>query len=281
MIDFDEVTLTYPQAMRPTLDRVSLHVGEGDLCLVVGATGSGKSTVLGAINGLVPHFTGGRLQGSVRVDGRSTAEHRPRNLADVVGYVGQDPLRGFVTDTVEDEIAYGMEQLGIDPVAMRKRVEETLDLMGIADLRRRPLTELSGGQQQRVAIAAVLAAQPKVLVLDEPTSSLDPTAAQDVLAAITTLVHDVGLTVVLAEHRLERVMQAADSVIWVPGDGSVSVGPAASVLAGSTIVPPLSALARVMGWADVPLSVREARRRVQSEGRRPVPPAEPVPAAGE
>ncbi|MGB2979592.1 MAG: ABC transporter ATP-binding protein, partial [Propionicimonas sp.] len=270
MIDFDEVTLTYPQAMRPTLDRVSLHVGEGDLCLVVGATGSGKSTVLGAINGLVPHFTGGRLQGSVRVDGRSTAEHRPRNLADVVGYVGQDPLRGFVTDTVEDEIAYGMEQLGIDPVAMRKRVEETLDLMGIADLRRRPLTELSGGQQQRVAIAAVLAAQPKVLVLDEPTSSLDPTAAQDVLAAITTLVHDVGLTVVLAEHRLERVMQAADSVIWVPGDGSVSVGPAASVLAGSTIVPPLSALARVMGWADVPLSVREARRRVQSEGRRPV-----------
>ena len=281
MIDFDEVTLTYPQAMRPTLDRVSLHVGEGDLCLVVGATGSGKSTVLGAINGLVPHFTGGRLQGSVRVDGRSTAEHRPRNLADVVGYVGQDPLRGFVTDTVEDEIAYGMEQLGIDPVAMRKRVEETLDLMGIADLRRRPLTELSGGQQQRVAIAAVLAAQPKVLVLDEPTSSLDPTAAQDVLAAITTLVHDVGLTVVLAEHRLERVMQAADSVIWVPGDGSVSVGPAASVLAGSTIVPPLSALARVMGWADVPLSVREARRRVHSEGRRPVPPAEPVPAAGE
>lgn len=281
MIEFDRVTLTYPGASRPTLRQVSLHVREGDLCLVVGATGSGKSTVLGAINGLVPHFTGGVLQGAVRVDGRSTAEHRPRHLADVVGYVGQDPLRGFVTDTVEDEIAYGMEQLGIDPTAMRKRVEETLDLMGIADLRRRPLTGLSGGQQQRVAIAAVLAAQPKVLVLDEPTSALDPTAAQDVLAAITTLVHDVGLTVVLAEHRLERVMQAADSVIWVPGDGSVCVGPAASVLARSTVVPPLAGLARALGWSAVPLSVREARRRVQAEGQHPAPPPEPDPRGGQ
>jgi energy-coupling factor transporter ATP-binding protein EcfA2 len=207
VIRFEQVSVTYAEASSPVLDRVDLVLPEGDLCLVVGTTGSGKSTLLGAINGLVPHFTGGLLRGRVLVDGRNTASFRPRDLADVVGYVGQDPLRGFVTDTVEDEVAYGMEQLGIDPVAMRKRVEETLDLMGIADLRRRPLIELSGGQQQRVAIAAVLAAQPRVLVLDEPTSALDPTAAQDVLAAISTLVHEVGLTVVLAEHRLERVMQ--------------------------------------------------------------------------
>ncbi len=273
MITFDRVRVTYPGATSPALADVSLELPEGDLCLVVGPTGSGKSTLLGAINGLVPHFTGGTLAGRVLVDGRNTAQHRPRDLADVVGYVGQDPLRGFVTDTVEDEIAYGMEQLGIEPAAMRKRVEETLDLLGIADLRRRPLVDLSGGQQQRVAIAAVLAAQPRVLVLDEPTSALDPTAAQDVLSAIATLVHEVGLTVVLAEHRLERVMQAADSMIWLPGDGTALHGSPRDVLAKASITPPLAALARTAGWDEVPLTVREARRRVLSEDLAPCPPA--------
>ena len=280
MIRFDQVSVSYPESTRPTLHQVSLELPEGDLCLVVGGTGTGKSTLLGCINGLVPHLTGGELSGSVTVAGRDTARHRPRELADVVGYVGQDPARGFVTDTVEDEIAYGMEQLGIADMAMRKRVEETLDLMGIADLRRRPLPELSGGQQQRVAIAAVLAAQPRVLVLDEPTSALDPTAAQDVLSAITTLVHEVGLTVVLAEHRLERVMHAADSIVWLPGDGSAHYGPPATLLARATVTPPLAALARLVNWPTVPLSVREARRRVLAERIvvRPAPDA-PVPPA--
>ena len=132
-----------------------------------------------------------------------------------MGVVGQDPLAGFVTDTVEEELAYAMEQLAVPPDVMRKRVEETLDLLGIAELRDRPLIELSGGQQQRVAIGSVLTAQPRILVLDEPTSALDPTAAEEVLAAITRLVHDLGVTVVLAEHRLERVVQYADRVIEV------------------------------------------------------------------
>lgn len=271
MITFDQVSFRYSAALAPTLNQVSFRVAEGDLCLVIGATGSGKSTLLGAINGLVPHFTGGIFGGRVLVDGRDTARYRPRDLAEVVGYVGQDPLRSFVTDTVEDEIAYGMEQLGIAPAAMRKRVEETLDLLGIAELRRRPLLELSGGQQQRVAIAAVLAARPEILVLDEPTSALDPTAAADVLGAITTLVHEVGLTVVLAEHRLERVMHVADSVLWLPGDGSVVAGATAEVLARSDITPPLAGLARLLGWDRVPLSVREARRRVLTEAILPAP----------
>ncbi|MEL4505196.1 ATP-binding cassette domain-containing protein [Luteococcus sp. H138] len=265
MITFDDVTIRHPGAQAPTLSHLDFTIPDGDLCLVVGRTGTGKSTMLGAINGLVPHFTGGHLTGEVRVGERSTRTHRPREMADLVGYVGQNPLAGFVTDRVEDEVAYGMEQLGLSPQAMRKRVEETLDIMGIAQLRRRPLIELSGGQQQRVAIAAVLAAQPRVVVLDEPTSALDPTAAQDVLASITTLVHEVGLTVVLAEHRLERVMHAADSVLWLPGDGSAQLGPASAVLARADVVPPLSALARVLDWPEVPLSVRDARRRVRAE----------------
>ena len=129
-------------------------------------------------------------------------------------------MSSFVTDTVEEEIAYGMEAL-VDATAMRRRVEETLDLLGLADVRGRPLRDLSGGQQQRVAIGAVLAAGPRILVLDEPTSALDPVAAEDVLATLHRLVHDLGITVVVAEHRLERVIHHADRVVLI-GDGGVS-----------------------------------------------------------
>ena len=261
MIDFDRVTVTYEGAERPVLRDVSLHLPEGELCLVVGPTGAGKSTLLGAINGLVPHFTGGTLAGRVTVAGRDTATHPPRELADLVGVVGQDPLAGFVTDTVEEELAYAMEQLAISPEVMRKRVEETLDLLGLAPLRQRPLHEISGGQQQRVAIGAVLTAHPRALVLDEPTSALDPTAAEEVLAAITRLVHDLGLTVVLAEHRLERVVQYADAVIHLPGDGTAAAGEPADMLLRTTVAPPVVELGRLARWRPLPLSVRDARRR--------------------
>ncbi|MDT4926777.1 MAG: energy-coupling factor transport system ATP-binding protein [Pseudonocardiales bacterium] len=261
MIEFDRVTITYAGAPAPVLRDVNLRIDEGELCLVVGRTGSGKSTLLGAINGLVPHFTGGTLVGAVRVNGRSTAEHPPRELADLVGVVGQDPLATFVTDTVEEELAYGMEQLAVPPAVMRKRVEETLDLLGLADLRHRALHELSGGQQQRVAIGSVLTAHPRVLVLDEPTSALDPTAAEEVLAAMTRLVHDLGITVVLAEHRLERVVQYADRVVHLAGDGTVTAGEPAPMFASTSVAPPVVELGRLAGWQPLPLSVRDARRR--------------------
>src|SRR5437763_15410228 len=161
MIRFDNVSVTYPDATMPVLRDVHLAIPEGELCLVVGRTGSGKSTLLRCINGLVPHFTGGHLSGHVVVDGRDTREHRPRELADVVGFVGQDPLSGFVTETVEDELAYGMESLGVAPATMRRRVEETLDLLGLADVRGRPLLTLSAGQQQRVAIGSVIVMHPQ------------------------------------------------------------------------------------------------------------------------
>src|SRR5437763_3732956 len=237
MIRFDNVSVTYPDATMPVLRDVHLTIPEGELCLVVGRTGSGKSTLLRCINGLVPHFTGGRLSGHVIVDGRDTRDCRPRDLADVVGFVGQEPLAGFVTDTVEDELAYSMESLGVAPPTMRRRVEETLDLLGLADVRNRPLLSLSAGQQQRVAIGSVLTASPRVLVLDEPTSALDPAAAEDVLAALTRLVHELGLTVVLAEHRLERVVQYADRVITVDVGGQVTMGPAAEVMVHAPVAP--------------------------------------------
>jgi energy-coupling factor transporter ATP-binding protein EcfA2 len=269
VITFESVSVTYDGASRPVLADASFEIPEGELCLVIGRTGTGKSTLLRAVNGLVPHFTGGTLRGRVRVDGRDTRTHRPRDLADVVGFVGQDPLAGFVTDVVEDELAYGMENLALSPNVMRKRVEETLDLLGLAEVRNRALANLSAGQQQRTAIGAVLCSHPRVLVLDEPTSALDPQAAEDVLTSLQRLVHDLGLTVLLAEHRLERVVQYADRVIHVPGDGHpLVVGDPTEVLASSPIAPPVVELGRLAGWTPLPLSVRDARRHAEPLRRR-------------
>ncbi|MGN6634776.1 MAG: ABC transporter ATP-binding protein [Oryzihumus sp.] len=261
MIEFHDVSVRYAGAAAPALRGADFTIPEGELVLVVGPTGSGKSTLLRCINGLVPHFSGGTLGGRVVVDGRDTRTHRPRDLADLVGVVVQDPVASVVPDTVEEEIAYGMEALGVDAAAMRRRVEETLVLLGLAVVRGRSLRDLSGGQQQRVAIGAVLAAGPRILVLDEPTSALDPVAAEDVLSALQRLVHDVGLTVVLAEHRLERVIHHADRVLLVC-DGQVSplLDPAEAMV-GSPVFPPVIGLGRVSGWAPLPLSVRDARRR--------------------
>ncbi|WP_180686364.1 ABC transporter ATP-binding protein [Streptomyces gossypiisoli] len=262
MIRFEDVSVTYDEAAEPTIQGVDFEVAEGELVLLVGPSGVGKSTLLGAVSGLVPHFTGGTLRGRVTVAGRDTRTHKPRELADVVGTVGQDPLSHFVTDTVEDELAYGMESLGLAPDVMRRRVEETLDLLGLADLRHRPIATLSGGQQQRVAIGSVLTPHPSVLVLDEPTSALDPAAAEEVLAVLQRLVHDLGTTVLMAEHRLERVVQYADRIALLPAPGAPPVlGTPAEVMAVSPVYPPVVALGRLAGWTPLPLTVRDARRR--------------------
>jgi len=275
LLELRDISFDYDD--ESVLTDVSLSVDEGELVLVTGPTGSGKSTLLGVVTGLVPRFSGGTLRGDVLLDGVSVLDAPPRERAHAIGYVGQDPLAGFVTDTVEEELAYGMEQLGLPPETMRRRVEETLDLLGIAELRQRDLRTLSGGQQQRVAIGSVLTMHPRLLVLDEPTSALDPTAAEDVLATITRLVHDVGVSVLLAEHRLERVVPFADRIALVTGDGSLQIGAPAEVLATSPVVPPLVELGRAAGWRPLPLTVRDARRLAPSL-TLPPPPVDP-PAA--
>ncbi|MGW0605478.1 ABC transporter ATP-binding protein [Streptomyces sp. NPDC002640] len=262
MIRFDDVSVTYDGAGEPAVRGLDFEIPEGELALLVGPSGVGKSTVLGAVSGLVPHFTGGTLRGRVTVAGRDTRTHKPRELADVVGTVGQDPTAHFVTDTVEDELAYGMESLGLAPDVMRRRVEETLDLLGLADLRERPIATLSGGQRQRVAIGSVLTPHPRVLVLDEPTSALDPAAAEEVLSVLQRLVHDLGTTVLMAEHRLERVVHYADRVLLLPAPGEAPVvGDPAEVMAASPVFPPVVELGRLAGWSPLPLTVRDARRR--------------------
>ncbi|MCW2798235.1 ATP-binding cassette domain-containing protein [Nocardioides sp.] len=271
MIELRDITFRY--AVEPVLADVDLTIDDGELVLVSGPTGVGKSTLLGVVTGLVPRFSGGTLSGDVLLDGLSIIRTPPRERAHVIGYVGQDPAAGFVTDTVEEELAYGMEQLGLPPETMRRRVEETLDLLGIADLRTRDLRTLSGGQQQRVAIGSVLTMHPRLLVLDEPTSALDPTAAEDVLATLTRLVNDLGVSVLLAEHRLERVVPFADRMVLMPGGGRVVAGVPAELLESSPVVPPIVELGRAAGWHPLPLSVRDARRRARELGDRlgPVP----------
>jgi energy-coupling factor transporter ATP-binding protein EcfA2 len=271
MIRVEGLSFSYAGAAQPVLRDVSLAVDAGELVLVAGPSGGGKSTLLRCLNGLVPHFHGGNFAGRVVIDGRDTREHQPRDLADAIGMVFQDPESQMVAETVEDEIAFGMENLGVGPQAMRKRMEEALDLLRVTPLRRRRLDTLSGGELQRVAIASVLTMQPRALLLDEPTSQLDPQAAEELLTTLQRLNDDLGLTVIIAEHRLERVVQYADRVLYLAGDGSVrSLEPreATTALGG----PPVARLGRALDWSPVPLSVREGRRFVADVRDLPAPP---------
>jgi energy-coupling factor transporter ATP-binding protein EcfA2 len=283
VITFRNVSLIYPNSLRTVLDGLSIEVKEGEMVLVIGHTGVGKSSLIKLVNGLIPHHTGGILSGEIEVAGRSTRSLKPGQLSDVVGIVGQNPANGFVADTVEDEIAFGLEAHGIAPEIMRKRVEEVLDLLSLTDLRERSLSTLSGGEQQRVAIGAALVLNPKVLLLDEPTSALDPIAAEEVLAIVYRLVHDLGLTVIIAEHRLERVIQFADRILLINEDGSAEIGETAAMLATSPIAPPLVKLAKVLGQEKVSLSVRELRRSTEElrNALANLTPKETLPAIGE
>ncbi len=258
-INFKQVTFAYEDASRPILQDASFTIEEGEFTVVVGDTGAGKTTLLRLINGAVPHLTGGTLQGDVSVFDTSIRTHNPNAFATLVGVVPQDPLSSFVSDVVEDELAYTMECLGVEPATMRKRIEEIVDMLGLQAIRHRSIRTLSGGQLQRVAIASVLVAHPRVLVLDEPTSALDPTAADDVLTTLHRLVHDVGITVVMSEHRLERVIQYADRMLAISASGQVTIESPRDALAKATSVPPIVALAQQFGWSPVPLTIREAR----------------------
>ncbi len=254
-----DVGYAYPDGER-TLDGIDLVVDDGEVVVLVGGSGSGKSTLLRTINGLVPHTTGGRFRGDVHVGDLDVGAHRPRDLADAVGFVHQDPEAHVVVDEVEHDVAFALENLGMRDQEMRRRVEEVLDAVGIAHLRRRSPSTLSGGERQRAAVASALVAAPAVLVLDEPTSMLDPQGADDVLAAVARLADDLGTTVVMAEHRLERAGPMADRAVELVTGRVARDGLPADVLPDLPGAPPVAHLGRLVGWEPAPLTVREARR---------------------
>jgi energy-coupling factor transporter ATP-binding protein EcfA2 len=263
---------------RLALDDVDLDVVEGEVLVVTGGSGSGKSTLLRCANGLVPHASGGRFGGEVVTFGRSTRTHRPRELAEVVGFVAQDPEAQHVVDEVQRDVAFALENLGFPVEAMHRRVEETLDALGIAHLRDRDPSTLSGGERQRCVIAGALAAGPAALVLDEPTSQLDPQGADDVLAAVSRLNADLGTTVVLAEHRLERAAPMADRVAVMAAGRLGALGSPGAVLADYPGAPTVVHLGRALGWDPLPLTVREARAQASTHPLAALPPSSVAPA---
>jgi energy-coupling factor transport system ATP-binding protein len=265
LIHLDRVTYVYPDQTLPALSDFSVDIRPGEFVLVVGPSGVGKSTFLRSLNGLVPHFYGGAWTGRVAVFGRDPVAEAPRGMADLVGFVFQDPEAQFVVDTVEDELVFAMENFALPVATMRKRAEEVLDQMALSHLRRRRISTLSGGERQRVAIAAVLALQPEVLVLDEPTSQLDPQAAEEVLVALRHLNEDLGLTVILSEHRLERVIQYADRVLYMSGLGATPfLDEPRTVAAQLPLLPPLLDLGRRLGWQPLPLTIKEGRAQARA-----------------
>ncbi len=260
MIKLTDVSFGYRTAESAVLTRANLHVSSGEFVLVCGPTGSGKSTLLRIINGLSPHFTGGNLRGRVELNGRDVTGFKPHELADLVGFVNQQPEGAFVADTVEDEIAYAMEQLGRDPKTMAEEIARLASTLGLEHLLDQPLQSLSGGQQQRVAIAAALSAGQQILVLDEPTSALDPEAAHEIISSLRTLTRELDITILLSEHRLERALPLVDSVIVVHGDASVSKLSPHDALREYRLVPPvveLSARLALKPTALEPQVIRE------------------------
>jgi energy-coupling factor transporter ATP-binding protein EcfA2 len=287
IVTFSGLTYRYPEGDTPALRELTWVVTPGEFVSLTGPSGSGKSTLLRCLNGLTPHFSGGTFDGSVTVAGHDTRHYSPRVLARLTGFVFQDPEAQFVAGRVDDELAFGMEQLGVPTVTMRKRIEEVLDLLGIAGLRDREIATLSGGERQRVAVAAALALQPSILALDEPTSQLDPWGAEEVLTALNRLNEDLGLTVVLAEHRLERVVAHADRLTVLAPGGTVALDgrPRDTLrLAEMSSLPALYALGRRLDWDPLPLSIKEGRaaqRRDAVLGRVPAPaPPDPAPPSG-
>ena len=265
MISLKNFSFSYGKSETPDLNRVNLSIAPGQFVLVCGGTGTGKSTLLKALVGLAPHFTGGVASGAREVNGRDFSLAMPHETAEFIGYVNQQPEGSFVAETVEEELAFTMEQLGFPPAEMQRRIERALKITGLTGLRGRRVTELSGGQQQRVAIAASLSAGQKILILDEPTSALDPLAAHELLQFIHDLCRKEQLTAIIAEHRIERLIDLVDQVVVVNKDGTVESGSPSNLLSKFEFVPPLIKLAQHYQWQPTPLSISSAKNFVSGK----------------
>lgn len=220
IIETTGLTYTYPGGTKPSLRDVSIDIEKGDFVILTGPSGCGKTTLCRCFNGLIPHFYAGNLEGEALVANLAVAQSSIHELAQHVGLVFQNPENQLFALSVEKDVAFGLENLGLPRDEMRKRVSWALEMTGIEALSERPPHELSGGQQQRVAIASVLAMQPDVMVLDEPTSFLDPVGAQKIFDVIDHLNKALGITIVLVEHRLDLASKYANHVI-VMNEGKV------------------------------------------------------------
>ncbi len=248
MLEFRHLTYTYPGGERPALEDVSLEVRPGDLVAVVGRSGCGKSSLLWSVNGLIPHFYGGRYGGEVLVHGVSTRRSTPQDIAAHVGTVFQEPARRFVSQSVLDEIAFGLEIAGESANTLRRRVEEVVERLELGGLVHRPLDQMSGGEQQRVALAAALASGPELLLLDEPTSQLDRRGSVELFAWLADRASRDGATTLVAEHRLEELVGVATRAAYLNEQGGLeAAGAAADIWPRMPYAAPLALALRRFG----------------------------------
>jgi len=213
IVQANHLSFTYTGASKPSIEDISIGIAPGEFVVLTGPSGCGKTTICRCLNGLIPNFYSGDFAGELIVDGMSVKQHTTAELAPHVGMVFQNPENQLFSLSVERDVAFGPENLGLRRKETRKRVDWALDVTGISPLKDKPPYELSGGQQQRAAIAAVLAMQPKVMILDEPTSFLDPKSALEILEVISDLNKKLGITIILVEHRLDIVSKHANRVI--------------------------------------------------------------------
>ena len=213
IIETKNLTYTYPGGTKPSISDISIKVEKGDFVLITGPSGCGKTTLCRCFNGLIPHFYQGELKGEITVADMDTTKHQTQEMAKSVGLVFQNPENQLFALSIEKDVAFGLENLGVPREEIRKRVDWALKLTDIYDLRERSPHEVSGGQQQRIAIAAILAMQPEIIVLDEPTSFLDPLSAENIFKVIHELNKKLGITVALVEHRLDLTAKYADHMI--------------------------------------------------------------------
>lgn len=229
-ISIENLNYYYPSSEKPALRGVDLEVKKGEFILICGSSGGGKSTLCRCILGLIPHFYGGKMEGQVEVLGMNTHDYYPSEIARKVGMISQNPEDQLIGTSVEGDIAFGLENLGMPRQDIERRVEEVMEILGIHDLRSRPPDELSSGQQQKVAIASILAMRPKILVLDEPTSELDPRSAAEILEFVESINEKEKITIVLTEHRLENTAQYADRIVVISDGKILHDGPPREVL---------------------------------------------------
>ena len=222
IIEVKDLFYTYPNYTEPFLKGVNLVIEKGELVLLTGPSGCGKTTLCRCLVGLIPHFYGGEVKGEVIISNLPVKEHAISELAQQVGFVFQNPENQLFALSVEKDVAFGLENLGMPRDEIRKNVDWAMDLMGIGNLRESAPFELSGGQQQRVAIASVLAMKPKVMVLDEPTSFLDPVTARKLFEIVRSLNKELELTVVLVEHRLSLLSSYVNRIL-VMDEGQVKL----------------------------------------------------------
>ena len=232
ILKIEGLNFRYPESPRNAVSDFELSIPEGEIAVLAGPSGCGKSTLLRTVNGLIPHMYGGEYSGDVIVAGSSVKGSSMRDLAQTVGFLFQNPENQIFMFTVERDVAFGLENLGVPRDEMRSRVDEALRLLRIGDLAQRAPHELSDGQKQRVALAGVLAMRPKLVILDEPTSLLDPKTASELVALVARLREDLGTTFVVVEHRLDLLVGIADRLVVMDGGRKVLEGTPRDVLFG-------------------------------------------------